>query len=142
MTSFKDFGKGCRNQVSCARLKGRIDSFAEASPNYRIFCHWLKNYAKWHKIKCTYLIVPENRTGMMLIINVEVILRYANDTLTFSATYHKKGTSMSSKLVLVLNCGSSSLKFAILDAVNGDEYPVRFSGNASTCQKPRIKMEN
>ncbi|MBF7866307.1 hypothetical protein NK039_25385, partial [Klebsiella pneumoniae] len=28
---------------------------------------------------------------------------------------------MSSKLVLVLNCGSSSLKFAILDAVNGDE---------------------
>ncbi len=29
---------------------------------------------------------------------------------------------MSSKLVLVLNCGSSSLKFAILDAVNGDEY--------------------
>ncbi len=28
---------------------------------------------------------------------------------------------MSSKLVLVLNCGSSSLKFAILDAVNGDD---------------------
>ena len=29
---------------------------------------------------------------------------------------------MSSKLVLVLNCGSSSLKFAIIDAVNGEEY--------------------
>ncbi|WP_108651688.1 acetate kinase [Dongshaea marina] len=28
---------------------------------------------------------------------------------------------MSSKLVLVLNCGSSSLKFAIIDASNGDE---------------------
>lgn len=27
-----------------------------------------------------------------------------------------------SKLVLVLNCGSSSLKFAIVDPVNGDEY--------------------
>ncbi|MCZ5371361.1 hypothetical protein O5559_28025, partial [Escherichia coli] len=29
---------------------------------------------------------------------------------------------MSSKLVLVLNCGSTSLKFAIIDAVNGEEY--------------------
>lgn len=28
---------------------------------------------------------------------------------------------MSNKLVLVLNCGSSSLKFAIIDAVDGDE---------------------
>jgi acetate kinase len=28
---------------------------------------------------------------------------------------------MSNKLVLVLNCGSSSLKFAVIDAVNGDE---------------------
>jgi acetate kinase len=28
---------------------------------------------------------------------------------------------MDSKLILVLNCGSSSLKFAIIDAVNGDE---------------------
>ena len=28
---------------------------------------------------------------------------------------------MSSKLVLVLNCGSSSLKFAVLDATSGDE---------------------
>lgn len=27
-----------------------------------------------------------------------------------------------SKLVLVLNCGSSSLKFAVIDAVNGDEH--------------------
>ena len=26
------------------------------------------------------------------------------------------------KLVLVLNCGSSSLKFAVLNAENGDEY--------------------
>ncbi|MCE1777163.1 hypothetical protein LWT33_24275, partial [Enterobacter hormaechei] len=26
-----------------------------------------------------------------------------------------------SKLVLVLNCGSSSLKFAVVDAENGDE---------------------
>lgn len=29
---------------------------------------------------------------------------------------------MSTKLVLVLNCGSSSLKFAIIDPDNGDEY--------------------
>lgn len=29
---------------------------------------------------------------------------------------------MSSNLVLVLNCGSSSLKFAIIDPANGDEY--------------------
>lgn len=29
---------------------------------------------------------------------------------------------MSSKLVLVLNCGSSSLKFAIIDALNGKEH--------------------
>ena len=28
---------------------------------------------------------------------------------------------MSSKLVLVLNCGSSSLKFAVIDATSGDE---------------------
>ena len=28
---------------------------------------------------------------------------------------------MSSKLVLVLNCGSSSLKFAVIDAIDGDE---------------------
>ncbi len=28
---------------------------------------------------------------------------------------------MSNKLVLVLNCGSSSLKFAIIDAITGDE---------------------
>ncbi|WP_076539985.1 acetate kinase [Shewanella sp. UCD-KL21] len=29
---------------------------------------------------------------------------------------------MSEKLVLVLNCGSSSLKFAVIDAVSGDDY--------------------
>ncbi|TKB47272.1 acetate kinase [Ferrimonas sediminicola] len=29
---------------------------------------------------------------------------------------------MMSKLVLVLNCGSSSLKFAVIDATNGDEH--------------------
>ncbi|AIN47301.1 acetate kinase [Candidatus Palibaumannia cicadellinicola] len=29
---------------------------------------------------------------------------------------------MSSKLVLVLNCGSSSLKFAIIDAINGEKH--------------------
>ncbi|USD39693.1 MULTISPECIES: acetate kinase [Ferrimonas] len=29
---------------------------------------------------------------------------------------------MMSKLVLVLNCGSSSLKFAVIDATSGDEY--------------------
>lgn len=34
---------------------------------------------------------------------------------------------MSSKLVLVLNCGSSSLKFAVIDAANGEE---RLSGLA------------
>ncbi|STF25823.1 acetate/propionate kinase [Escherichia coli] len=48
---------------------------------------------------------------------------------------------MSSKLVLVLNCGSSSLKFAIIDAVNGEEY---LSGLAECFHLPeaRIKMEN
>lgn len=29
---------------------------------------------------------------------------------------------MSSKLVLVLNCGSSSLKFAIINAASGEEF--------------------
>ena len=32
-----------------------------------------------------------------------------------------KGLNMSNKLVLVLNCGSSSLKFAVIDAQTGDD---------------------
>ncbi len=46
---------------------------------------------------------------------------------------------MSSKLVLVLNCGSSSLKFAILDAVNGDEY---LSGLAECFHLPEARVSN
>ncbi|CUX96763.1 acetate kinase [Candidatus Doolittlea endobia] len=47
---------------------------------------------------------------------------------------------MSSKLVLVLNCGSSSLKFAIIDAANGKEH---ISGLAECLNLPeaRIKWE-
>ncbi|QSX28782.1 acetate kinase [Shewanella cyperi] len=47
---------------------------------------------------------------------------------------------MSDKLVLVLNCGSSSLKFAILDAVSGDE---KLSGLAECfgLENARIKWK-
>ncbi|AJC67024.1 MULTISPECIES: acetate kinase [Dickeya] len=45
---------------------------------------------------------------------------------------------MSSKLVLVLNCGSSSLKFAIIDAVNGDEY---LSGLAECFNLPEARIK-
>ncbi|SLM62335.1 MULTISPECIES: acetate kinase [Dickeya] len=45
---------------------------------------------------------------------------------------------MSSKLVLVLNCGSSSLKFAIIDAVNGDEY---LSGLAECFHLPEARIK-
>ena len=44
---------------------------------------------------------------------------------------------MSSKLVLVLNCGSSSLKFAIIDALNGDEY---LSGLAECFHLPEARQ--
>ncbi|WP_116473838.1 acetate kinase [Zobellella maritima] len=45
---------------------------------------------------------------------------------------------MSSKLVLVLNCGSSSLKFAILDAENGDE---KLSGLAECFYLPDARIK-
>ncbi len=47
---------------------------------------------------------------------------------------------MSTKLVLVLNCGSSSLKFAIIDPIQGDEY---LSGLAECfhLQEARIKWK-
>ncbi|TYL44003.1 acetate kinase [Dickeya sp. ws52] len=45
---------------------------------------------------------------------------------------------MSSKLVLVLNCGSSSLKFAIIDAVSGDEY---LSGLAECFNLPEARIK-
>ena len=45
---------------------------------------------------------------------------------------------MSSKLVLVLNCGSSSLKFAIIDAVNGEEY---LSGLAECFHLPEARLK-
>ncbi|MDY4314277.1 acetate kinase [Pectobacterium actinidiae] len=45
---------------------------------------------------------------------------------------------MSSKLVLVLNCGSSSLKFAIIDAVNGEEY---LSGLAECFNLPEARIK-
>ncbi|AUX73220.1 acetate kinase [Erwinia pyrifoliae] len=45
---------------------------------------------------------------------------------------------MSSKLVLVLNCGSSSLKFAIIDPANGDEY---LSGLAECFHLPEARIK-
>lgn len=45
---------------------------------------------------------------------------------------------MSSKLVLVLNCGSSSLKFAIIDALTGDEY---LSGLAECFHLPEARIK-
>ncbi len=43
-----------------------------------------------------------------------------------------------SKLVLVLNCGSSSLKFAIVDAENGDEH---LTGLAECLQLPEARIK-
>ncbi|ENF8747513.1 acetate kinase [Vibrio fluvialis] len=43
-----------------------------------------------------------------------------------------------SKLVLVLNCGSSSLKFAIVDAQNGDEF---LSGLAECLHLPEARIK-
>jgi len=45
---------------------------------------------------------------------------------------------MSSKLVLVLNCGSSSLKFAIIDPANGDEF---LSGLAECFHLPEARIK-
>ncbi len=45
---------------------------------------------------------------------------------------------MSSKLVLVLNCGSSSLKFAIIDATNGEEH---ISGLAECFHLPEARIK-
>ncbi|MCW7548864.1 acetate kinase [Photorhabdus sp. APURE] len=45
---------------------------------------------------------------------------------------------MSSKLVLVLNCGSSSLKFAIIDPANGEEY---LSGLAECFNLPEARIK-
>ncbi|SQI41746.1 Acetate kinase [Leminorella richardii] len=45
---------------------------------------------------------------------------------------------MSSKLVLVLNCGSSSLKFAIIDAANGEEH---LSGLAECFSLPEARIK-
>ena len=45
---------------------------------------------------------------------------------------------MSTKLVLVLNCGSSSLKFAILNPVTGDEY---LSGLAECFHLPEARIK-
>ena len=45
---------------------------------------------------------------------------------------------MSSKLILVLNCGSSSLKFAIINPTNGDEY---LSGLAECFHLPEARIK-
>ena len=45
---------------------------------------------------------------------------------------------MSNKLVLVLNCGSSSLKFAVINAVNGDEL---ISGLAECFNLPDARIK-
>lgn len=45
---------------------------------------------------------------------------------------------MSSKLVLVLNCGSSSLKFAIIDPINGEE---QLSGLAECFHLPEARIK-
>lgn len=75
---------------------------------------------------------------MMLIINVGVIMRYALWLTDVFSHVSIIGTSMSSKLVLVLNCGSSSLKFAIIDAVNGEEY---LSGLAECFHLPEARIK-
>lgn len=75
---------------------------------------------------------------MMLIINVGVIMRYALWLPDVFSHVSIIGTSMSSKLVLVLNCGSSSLKFAIIDAVNGEEY---LSGLAECFHLPEARIK-
>jgi hypothetical protein len=36
-----------------------------------------EKYAKWHRLKGISSIMPKKTTGMMLIINVSVTLRYA-----------------------------------------------------------------
>ncbi|MEP8020833.1 acetate kinase, partial [Vibrio parahaemolyticus] len=43
-----------------------------------------------------------------------------------------------SKLVLVLNCGSSSLKFAVVDAENGEEH---LSGLAECLHLPEARIK-
>lgn len=45
---------------------------------------------------------------------------------------------MSSKLVLVLNCGSSSLKFAIINPENGEEF---LSGLAECFNLPEARLK-
>lgn len=45
---------------------------------------------------------------------------------------------MSKKLVLILNCGSSSLKFAIIDPTNGEEY---LSGLAEALYLPDARIK-
>lgn len=45
---------------------------------------------------------------------------------------------MSSKLVLVINCGSSSLKFAIIDPINGEE---QLSGLAECFHLPEARIK-
>ena len=45
---------------------------------------------------------------------------------------------MSNKLVLVLNCGSSSLKFAVINASNGDEI---ISGLAECFNLPDARIK-
>lgn len=45
---------------------------------------------------------------------------------------------MSNKLILVLNCGSSSLKFAIIDAINSEE---RLSGLAECFHLPEARIK-
>jgi len=45
---------------------------------------------------------------------------------------------MSNKLVLVLNCGSSSLKFAVINATNGDEI---ITGLAECFNLPEARMQ-
>ncbi len=53
-------------------------------------------------------------------------------------TCYNIGISMSRKLVLVLNCGSSSLKFAIIDPANGEEY---LSGLAECFYLPEARIK-
>ena len=43
-----------------------------------------------------------------------------------------------SKLVLILNCGSSSLKFSILDPISGDE---KLSGLAEAFYLPEARIK-
>lgn len=67
-------------------------------------------------------------------------MKYATTKKFLRIIHHAQqvGISMSNKLVLVLNCGSSSLKFAIINAVNGEKH---ISGLAECFTLPNARIK-